>query len=383
MTMPSKNVSNLDGQVLSDESQPNRPTESDWRQSSVTSPGQRLREVRVARGIDQLQVADELKLRLNQVDAIERDNWDQLPSAIYIIGYLRGYARFLGIEPKPLIDAFRQHQPDQPTLIPHTDQHTHQSKISHADDNLLQSLLGRFPTPNWITLGALSLLVVLGLLYLLTQTISVPDQPGDSSDQNEILDPIIKATPSLDADSQGSLNSHPLDSAVIEWMRLETPELDVPTDANDSVSRPTIPETTSFTEPTILDQNEPGWDANVDLNGSGTREISSEQMTGMVADAIEPEVPKPAAKQINLVFTGDCWVDVRDGNMNNLLLGAIKSGERHQITGPPPYSMVFGRPSSVNLSIDGEILDLAPYTQRGVARLTLTADDLNALAKPD
>jgi len=49
-------------------------------------------------------MASRLRLHVNQVRAIESENLAQLPEPAYVRGFVRSYARSLGLDPAPLID---------------------------------------------------------------------------------------------------------------------------------------------------------------------------------------------------------------------------------------------------------------------------------------
>ena len=58
-------------------------------------PGQRLREGRLRRGLEVEWVANQLHLKPYMVEALETNDYDQLPSPVFVKGYLRNYARLV------------------------------------------------------------------------------------------------------------------------------------------------------------------------------------------------------------------------------------------------------------------------------------------------
>ena len=69
------------------------------------SVGSSLKASRDAHGIGLMDVAARLKLSIRQIEAIERDDFKSLPSAVFVRGFVRNYARFLRIDPGPLMQA--------------------------------------------------------------------------------------------------------------------------------------------------------------------------------------------------------------------------------------------------------------------------------------
>jgi transcriptional regulator with XRE-family HTH domain len=66
--------------------------------------GHILREAREARGLTLAQVQEKIRISARFLDALETGKYEQLPTPVHIRGYLRNYARFLELDPKPLLD---------------------------------------------------------------------------------------------------------------------------------------------------------------------------------------------------------------------------------------------------------------------------------------
>ena len=60
-------------------------------------PGERLRRAREEKGLSQEEACKHLRLSTSYMRALEQDDYDRLPEAPFIKGYLRNYARFLGL----------------------------------------------------------------------------------------------------------------------------------------------------------------------------------------------------------------------------------------------------------------------------------------------
>ncbi|RLB10243.1 MAG: helix-turn-helix domain-containing protein, partial [Deltaproteobacteria bacterium] len=68
--------------------------------------GKVLREEREKAGLTQQQVSEALKLRPSIIDAIEREQWDKLPHAVFVKGFIRSYARFLKVNLEEISEAY-------------------------------------------------------------------------------------------------------------------------------------------------------------------------------------------------------------------------------------------------------------------------------------
>jgi cytoskeletal protein RodZ len=65
--------------------------------------GRTLRQAREARALPLREVEWATKIKAEHLAALEEENFDRLPGAVYTRGYLRSYAQYLGLDPEPLI----------------------------------------------------------------------------------------------------------------------------------------------------------------------------------------------------------------------------------------------------------------------------------------
>lgn len=72
--------------------------------------GQRLRHAREQLGLTQAEVERATRIRAHHLDAIERSDWDALPSPVQARGFLRNYADFLGLDADALLGEYAGQQ---------------------------------------------------------------------------------------------------------------------------------------------------------------------------------------------------------------------------------------------------------------------------------
>ena len=80
------------------------------------SPGARLLAARKERKLSLKVVADELKLDVRMIEALEQDDKAALPSAIFVQGYLRRYARLTGLPEDELVSDYAATTGELPPL---------------------------------------------------------------------------------------------------------------------------------------------------------------------------------------------------------------------------------------------------------------------------
>ncbi|HMF27334.1 MAG TPA: helix-turn-helix domain-containing protein [Candidatus Cybelea sp.] len=79
--------------------------------------GERFRAAREARGLSLSDVAEQIRIRSVYLAAIEEENWNAIGAPVYVRGFLRTYARFLGIDPEEAVAAFNRTQPAVPASV--------------------------------------------------------------------------------------------------------------------------------------------------------------------------------------------------------------------------------------------------------------------------
>ncbi len=66
-----------------------------------------LSRARQARGIDLHDAARELRIRYEHLGALEERRFDELPGPTYVIGFLRSYAAYLGLDAQDIVARFK------------------------------------------------------------------------------------------------------------------------------------------------------------------------------------------------------------------------------------------------------------------------------------
>jgi len=69
--------------------------------------GNTLREARVRRNLTLQQVEEDTKIRVKYVQAMENEDFDLMPGATYVKGFLRTYATYLALDPEVILDEYR------------------------------------------------------------------------------------------------------------------------------------------------------------------------------------------------------------------------------------------------------------------------------------
>ena len=114
-------------------------------------PGERLRAARLSMGYDLAKIASELHLTTPVVEALEADEFNDIGARVFVRGYLRNYARIVGMPVDSILRQFDEKWPD---------------------DGVHHTMLRQSPTlpadggPGRGLTGALTWLLVIGVVVL-------------------------------------------------------------------------------------------------------------------------------------------------------------------------------------------------------------------------
>lgn len=86
--------------------------------------------------------------------------------------------------------------------------------------------------------------------------------------------------------------------------------------------------------------------------------------------AADPALP-PGVHALVLRMNEEAWLEVRDGAGQSLVSSLSPAGSERAVRGRPPFQLVIGNASHVELTYDGKPVDLKPYMRGEVARFTL------------
>jgi transcriptional regulator with XRE-family HTH domain len=131
----------------------------------LSTIGEALRSAREAQGRSLDEAAVATRIKASYLEALEREQFGELGGSVYAKGFLRSYAGYLGIDPAPLLEAYRaQEQPDAPLF-------------AHAPRAIGGLKTGR-RGPNWlaVAIACVSVILLVSLWGLLRPA---PD-PGDA-----------------------------------------------------------------------------------------------------------------------------------------------------------------------------------------------------------
>lgn len=319
------------------------------------NPGETLRQARESKGWSLAEVALKLNLTVSSLSNLEAGAFDKLPGHTFARGYIRAYAKLLGMDQTVLVQQF-----DQSTGTDSQGSNVHS--------------LGRIEEPVRVShtilriVSLLLLVAVIGGGFVWWQ-----DQTSQRAKDLTTLSPEHVEVEGADGTTQIHPLDEPEDQAIVENQTEAGAPLALP-----QTSTSAEPEVAaSATTPTAPAQNSapvPATPATPATPAPAVPAVPAPVATAPVA----PTVPAPAAAaptagqgQVSLQFTADCWTQVTDGTGKVLLSGLKRKGENVSVTGKPPFAVRLGFARGAQVSYNGQVVDVAPFTSGETARLKL------------
>ena len=336
-----------------------RKTESE---QALPTPGQLLSSVRQEKEITIDTIAQNLRLEVSQIEALEADDYSKFPAIAYVRGYLRGYANQLGIEPEKVIQAFDQNTGREPSLEPFASQPTQQ--VGSGDKHM-----------RVVTYSLIGVLVLLLGLWWKTHRSTpeiVDEQQAAVTAENNYQVPDVEIL-------EGSTGELRLPEPIAPKLN-KSIEVDEPQELKHEfavVQFNELPKSPSseFEETAIeASENEERVSEETITEEDKVEEVAAEVKPAVEeASPAEPVVTNNASNSsgIVLAFSGEAWIQISDASNKIVFSRTGQPGETVNIDGSQPFKLIVGKASVVDLRYQGQQVDLSPFTKNEVARFYL------------
>lgn len=314
-------------------------------------PGKTLAAQRESMGWTVEQVADQLKLAVRQVVALEEGDYDNLPGPAVVRGFVRAYAKVVKLDAAPLV---AQIALDTPVVNdtslgtvrreskPTTFSQTRYPSNGKRARKLPLGLIGAAVVLAGI--GAAAWKFGVNPMTMLGNGAAVATVPGAGSATTgadasvSVLPPplVANAPPAAQTDP----NARPLDA-----------------------HKPVI------TNPVPLISVPPPSPSGTPAPGTG----SPAGVNAATPAGVNPAAAAAVAPSNALVLTvrEDSWIEVRPLKGKALFSGLVKGGRVETITVTEPVTLIVGKPTAVDATLRGAPLALQPVPGGRVARVPI------------
>jgi len=357
-------------------------------------PGVALKSAREALNVSVREVADALNLPLHIVEAIEANDYERLPQAVFTRGYLRSYARLLELDSEAIVSSYPE--------------------AEQADVTLTTELEVVMPAYEWwrrppVWLAGAGVAVAVIVLALLVSWLRA-DGPDESS-ADEVSDSAQTAQPSPDAESSSepeldlsdalppSVDQSP---AVLEPIASEAEttaraaEINARADSTGEADLPARVESAAreiATAPAeVTTQVEPGSEPTEAIaTAAPTRSADAQPRPAEAEENVPADAalqstsetvsaPTPAGMRritpfgddvLVIGFAEDCWVEIKDSEGAALYGDLNRGGATLRVIGRAPFRILLGYAPGVEMTFNGETVEVSRYTRNNVASITV------------
>ena len=359
----------------------------DEREAVPENIGATLRGAREAAGYSIADVAERMRLSRHLVENLEAERFDLFPVSVFLRGYLTSYARLLGIDPEPLLEAYDRRGFGPPQL--------------HSQDSARTSSRGSEFTVTITTLIVIAVLIILSALWWReqwTEDAGLPgvtvERPGEEDaagamdegpgEPAELAEPPIPAGEPAPGEPPGS-------EAVAGDPAVEPPPVRAGAGPSADDAAPGAEGLASVareetegpveTSPVPAEATQAAAET-APAPDTGTEEpVEAAPVAGAetAPAAAEGAAPGPAAGTPGELATllirvnEDCWLMIRDADERLVYRDLASAGTVLDLSVAPPVRIVAGYAEGIELEYNGEPIDLSPWMEQdtGTARFRL------------
>jgi cytoskeleton protein RodZ len=300
----------------------------------VESPGGVLRAARESANISVEEMAEQLNWLKSYVGAIEEDQYSAFSNQTFAKGYLKSYARRLGVEEQGLLENYEK--------LVGENESTSQETVETNIPTLHKSGIGKY-------VGLIVFLLVIVVLWLARSS-------EDSTQGKAIVEKIDSVTTAAENQAQlGKQSEEQTDIrselAVVEAsgqeqedLVLEQPEAAVPTTDRDTALNELAEDVAEVADQLQEDV-----------------EYSNASVDETVLTATGEHV-------LYFSFSAECWLEVRDASGDVIYEDLRQSGDNISVSGLPPFEILAGQASAVELRYQNELVSLKADSGRNSVR---------------
>jgi len=276
-------------------------------QSEQPTVGQILKNHREQANVSIATIAAPLKLSELQIKRLENDEFALLGPITFVKGYIKNYCRELKVDSAPILAMMPA--PPEPTKPANMQSFSRRTEKEASDSRLM-----------FFSYLILAIVIGSSALWFWQNATPIEEQTSKINVANSIMSERQAAQPSiLQQQQQAEIN----DESLLE--------------SKDSLETSTSSEAVTETAP-ITSNNESQEDA---------------------------------SSTIVMNFNGESWVEIYDGEGEKIAFGVKKAGYIMTVSGTPPFSVVLGKHDAVDITLNGEPVDVSAFPKNRLAKFTL------------
>lgn len=283
------------------------------------SPGEILRDARIRRGLSIEQTADELRLTGDAVRRLELNDFDTFKARIYVLGYLKSYARFVGVDQDLIARQFHE--------IYEETENTDRFELVSDDSDWLYRFLHRHMSSLLVGTFIAVLIVILSIVWYFWND---EQRPGMSGVDAQAEDPSQFTDSSDEVDKPFVLEPHGTD----DGRETSDPEGAAGQTANEYV----------------VAGDRGGDDGPTQQNGLPLLRVKS---------------------NLEFRFSEDCWIEATGNDKGEVFTRLAMADEVIVLMMTPPIQVKIGNARATKLTYKSKPVSFVGKTYSNVANLTL------------
>ncbi len=316
--------------------------------------GQQLLLAREKAGMTLEEAARALNLKIEIVEAIEESAMEKLPPVTFVQGYVRSYARLVGLPEEHLLKEFEEE-------VPHELESELRPRPPSPEGANSQSPVIKLISMLVIVLAVVVLFYAVYSFYIeRTERIEQASQAaGDAAMQLPPEAPLIEQQASV-------TEEEPL---MDESAAVFTPD---PAD-------PVLAAEESPVAVSPQEERQPVQEATESAIEEAAGETVAESPREVTIEEIIPvATPQPitGGDVLALRAEQECWAEIVDASDIQMFYGTILPGRDLQLTGQAPFEVFLGNAPAVTLSLNSINIDMTKYIRsNNIAQFKLSVED--------
>lgn len=321
-------------------------TSSESAHLNPLSPGEILCRARKEKGLAAEEVMMHLGITHRTFNALEHDEYDHLPSPLYVKGYIRRYCSILGISDTEALSGFD-------ARVNELGLANKKEPVVHLQSKVGSRIYGS-RGKEWkfiISIAVAMVLAIIAWMFFLGS--------GNGSLPTEIDD-----KPELSSDGVANLSSANNKGLVNNDESELQPLLEIKTLA-------------SHQESTTQSSFETVTESTIDSSIEGSKSLTQQQSGNKVAASQTADNPVAKisivadAKVLQIKVTQQSWIEVLDAKGDILLADLKTAGYKGEVKGMAPFDVILGYAPGVELTLNGKRVEMPTIGNDNTAKLKI------------
>ena len=325
-------------------------------ETAQPTPGSLLKAAREQKGLSQQDVAHRLNLRISLIRDIEQDRFDQKTASTFTRGYLKTYSHFVDADEQAVLAAYNSLG---------LDDKKYSEMYSFSGRTQREASEHRVRIISWVLCIGLA---GVGAAWWWLQPAEEP-VPTSINEAGQLVvkaatDAVEAVTPTQ-ADSTVVLASKALPTVTSDATNTDPAAVPVTDSEAGSNNTDDVQASTVLSDTAADGETQEQAAVIPAVADTAIASAAASSVVDTVSNAQQTNVADPSVA-LQLQFTASCWLRVTDASGKTLFEGTKNAGDKVNLKGQEPYSLIIGAPRAVSVYFHGQPVDMSSYIRQGV-----------------